>query len=57
MENNNAKMIRHFINLMESVNNKILVDTLQNKENTLEEQQALANKLLGNLRGLIHTMI
>lgn len=52
MENNNAKMIRHFINLMESVNNKILVDTLQNKENTLEEQIATANKLLGNLRGL-----
>lgn len=52
MENNNTKMIRHFINLMESVNNKILVETLQNKENTLEEQIATASKLLGSLKGL-----
>lgn len=52
MENNNTKMIRHFINLMESVNNKILVDTLQNKENTLEEQIQTGTKLLMGLKGL-----
>jgi hypothetical protein len=52
MENNNTKMIRHFINLMESVNNKILSDNLQDEKNTLEEQAQLAGKLLGSLRGL-----
>lgn len=52
MENNNTKMIRHFINLMESVNNKILSDNLQDEKNTLEEQIQLAGKLLGSLRGL-----
>ena len=45
-------MIRHFINLMESVNNKILSDNLQDEKNTLEEQIQLAGKLLGSLRGL-----